>query len=94
MTNKGHWVFKDGKFIPYSKKNASTKVQIKSSEMAPTVHPCDGKVYTSKTKFRETTKAYGCVEVGDDKGFASTGRKEYSPEGIKEDILKAWSKYD
>ncbi len=34
--------------------------------MEPTRHMCDGKYYTSKHLFRETTKAHGCVEVGTD----------------------------
>ncbi len=43
----------------------------KQDEMPPTKHPCDGKYYTSKARFRETTRAFGCEEVGDayDKGY-------------------------
>lgn len=37
-----------------------------SDEMSPTKHMCSGKVYTSKKKFRNETRAYGCVEVGND----------------------------
>jgi hypothetical protein len=33
-------------------------------EMSPTRHMADGKTYTSKHKFREATRAAGCVEVG------------------------------
>jgi hypothetical protein len=29
-----------------------------------TRHMCDGKYYDSKSKFRQVTKQYGCVEVG------------------------------
>ena len=29
-------------------------------------HPCDGKLYESKSAFRRVTKANGCVEVGND----------------------------
>lgn len=35
-------------------------------EMAPTAHMCSGKLFTSKKKFRNETKAYGCIEVGND----------------------------
>jgi hypothetical protein len=35
-------------------------------EMAPAKHPCNGQVYTSKKKFRDETRARGCIEVGND----------------------------
>lgn len=35
-----------------------------SDEMAETRHMADGKYYTSKAKFRQATRAAGCVEVG------------------------------
>lgn len=37
-----------------------------SDSMDETEHPCDGKVYTSKSTFRRVTKANGCIEVGND----------------------------
>lgn len=42
-----------------------------NDEMPPTLHPVDGKYYTSKAKFREVTKAHGFQEVGDayDRGY-------------------------
>lgn len=33
-------------------------------EMDETKHPMNGKHYTSKSKFREVTKAFGLVEIG------------------------------
>lgn len=43
----------------------------KQDEMPPTRHPADGKYYTSKARFRETTRAFGYEEVGDayDRGY-------------------------
>ena len=35
-------------------------------EMPATKHMADGQYYTSKSKFRATTKAHGCVEVGNE----------------------------
>lgn len=46
-----------------------------SDEMPPTRHMCDGKHYTSKAKFRETTKAFGCVEVGNETATLLKPRK-------------------
>lgn len=44
------------------------KVQIfyNSDIMEPTKHMVSGKHYTSKKKFRDETKARGCIEVGND----------------------------
>ncbi len=35
-------------------------------EIDPTRNMCDNRYYTSKAKFREVTKAHGCVEVGNE----------------------------
>jgi hypothetical protein len=37
-----------------------------SDEMNATRNMADGRYYTSKHKFREATKAMGCIEVGND----------------------------
>ncbi len=37
-----------------------------SDEMPETRHMADGNYYTSKTKFRQATRAAGCVEVGNE----------------------------
>lgn len=42
------------------------RTQIISDEMVPTKHPADGKLYTSKAEFRRTTRAHGCVEIGNE----------------------------
>jgi hypothetical protein len=34
--------------------------------MPETEHPCDGKVYTSKSAMARVTKAHGCIEMGND----------------------------
>jgi len=39
---------------------------VNTDTMEPTQHMADGKFYTSKAKFREVTRAHGCVEVGND----------------------------
>lgn len=47
--------------------DGNTKVSVRyiADEMAPTRHMANGKIYTSKKKFRQETKARGCIEVGD-----------------------------
>lgn len=46
-----------------------------SDIMDPTRHMCDGKYYDSKAQFRQVTKAYGCVEVGNETGTLLKPRK-------------------
>lgn len=54
-----------------------------SDSMPPTRHPSNAKIYESKKRFRDETKARGCVEVGTNiEGFK---RKEYiQPSSRKE----------
>lgn len=37
-----------------------------SDSMQPTKHMASGRVLDSKAKFRSETKAYGCVEIGNE----------------------------
>lgn len=53
----------DKRFAPSREKHGEASFVI-SDEMAATRHMADGKHYTSKAKFREATRAAGCVEVG------------------------------
>ena len=46
-----------------------------SDTMPETKHMADGKIYTSKHKFREATKAAGCVEVGNELPTITKPRK-------------------
>lgn len=40
--------------------------RISTDSMEPVQHPCTGEYYSSKARFREVTRANGCVEVGND----------------------------
>lgn len=40
-----------------------------SDSMEALPHPCDGKIYDSKSTFRKVTKAHGCEETGNDKKY-------------------------
>jgi len=59
--------------------------------MEPTQNMCDGKYYTSKKKFRNTTKAYGCIEVGNETATLLKPRKpiKLDKRQRKEDIKRA-----
>jgi hypothetical protein len=57
-------------------KHASgSAVYVIGDEMAPTRHMADSKLYTSKAKFRETTKAHGCIEIGSETNYLLKPRK-------------------
>jgi hypothetical protein len=61
-----------------------------SDTMEPTLHMATGRMHTSKAKFRADTRASGCVEVGDQKGY---GKRQFVPKLDKrqrvEDIKRA-----
>ena len=46
-----------------------------SDSMEPTRHMCNGKMYTSKKKFRDETRARGCIEIGNETKTVLTPRK-------------------
>lgn len=46
--------------------NKPVRIYYNSDEMEPTRHMINNKYYTSKKKFRDETKARGCIEVGND----------------------------
>lgn len=63
------FVIRNGKIVdkksapPKGAKHGNASYVI-SDEMAETRHMADGAYYTSKKKFRQATRAAGCVEVG------------------------------
>lgn len=63
------YVFRDGKLVDKSTaapREGNSAAYVITDEMAPTKHMADGKEYTSKAKFRQATRAHGCVEVGNE----------------------------
>jgi len=74
------FVYRNGKII--DKRDAPPREGVHGSanyvisdEMAPIRHMADGKYYTSKVKFRQATRAAGCVEVGNETKTVLTPRK-------------------
>ena len=68
-------------------------IQIIRDEMEPTRHMADGRMYTSKAKFREATRAAGCVEVGTETATLMKPRQrvELSREQRRNEIRRAIS---
>lgn len=69
MAKTGTWVMRNGRLVP--KRLAAPRGGrvggVISDTMDGLVHPCDGKMYDSKSQFRKVTKAKGGVEVGNEK---------------------------
>lgn len=62
------FVMRKGKLVDKQKAppKGAKSVHIISDEMSETRHMATGAYYTSKKKFREATRASGCIEVGNE----------------------------
>lgn len=66
-------------------------------DMPATKHPLDGKYYTSKSKFREITRAAGYDEVGTayDNGYEPSKKLEAEHReylnGVKKELRDRWN---
>ncbi len=71
--------------------NQIVEFRFNSDTMEPTRHMVNGKYYTSKKKFRNETKAYGCIEVGDQTQHLTKKRepKKLGRRERREDIKRA-----
>lgn len=75
---------------PKSQSRDSAAPYVIQDSMDAVAHPCTGKLMDSKSEFRKTTKAHGCVEVGNEKPSAPKAQKLG---GIREDLVKAAAQY-
>lgn len=57
--------------------------------MEPTQHMCSGKMISSKKKFRDETKAYGCIEVGNETKLKPRQQIKLDKRQRREDIKQA-----
>ena len=87
------YVIRDGKLIEKHLaplRGDDARVHIISDTMELTRHMADGKYYDSKQKFREATKANGCVEIGNDSSLYKSRKPiPLSREQRREDIKKS-----
>ena len=60
------YVMRDGKLVEKTQEDFYDAPYVIADEMGPLRHMADGKIYTSKHKFREATKASGCIEIGNE----------------------------
>ncbi len=73
------FVYRNGRVVDKRrakpKFSASDATQVISDTMDALQHHADGKMYDSKQKFRETTRAYGYIEYGSETKALLTPRK-------------------
>lgn len=71
--------------------NKKVEIYYNPDEMAPTRHMVNNKLYTSKKKFRDETKARGCIEVGNETSTLMKPRQQIKLDKRKrrEDIKRA-----
>ena len=74
--------------VGYDKNDAPFVI---SDTMDATRHMCDNKLYTSKSQFRATTRAHGCLEVGNESTTMLKPRKPVPLDRAKraEDIKRS-----
>lgn len=100
---RGTWVYRNGRLVekggPLDIRAAVARSDLPvphviSDGMNPVQHPCTGEYFVSKRAFRQTTRAHGCVEVGDDpvrlKPFK---RPKPDRKAIRKSIDKAVAQY-
>ena len=91
------FVYRNGEIVDKRfaapKETHGSAAYVISDEMPETRHMADGRMYTSKAKFREATRAAGCVEVGTETATLMKPRQrvELSREQRRNEIRRAIS---
>lgn len=91
FANRGNWKFdKETKewvrFTPEPKK--ITSHLIITDEMPATQHPCDGRWYTSRSKYHAVTRAFGMEYYDDAGGNDKYFQAEKTPVADEADIIE------
>ena len=86
------YVLRDGKLVEKQFAPPLKGIHVIRDEMDATQHMADGRIYTSKRKFRNATRAAGCVEVGNDPMTAKP--VEMSKRERQQDIATAWAQME
>jgi len=90
---KGVWVFSKAPEVNKFGKGGHLILD----EIPPTENYADGKIYTSKKRFREATRQHGYVEVGEDlltkqkRTQGNMERREQLPDHVKKEL---WDRID
>lgn len=84
------YVIRDGILVEKAEQIITEAPHVIGDEMDPLRHMGDGKMYSSKRKFRDATKAAGCVEIGNENPVVRQRPKlELDRRQRREDIRRA-----
>jgi hypothetical protein len=78
------YVFRNGQWLNKGlpeEGERKVRPEVITDEMDALKHPIDGRFYTSKGKFRDTTRAAGCIELGND-WVAPHRKRQYSKDPV------------
>ena len=99
--SRATYVIRDGKAVlkhlapprnpPPARSHAVALPALNRDHIEPTLHPCTGQIIDSKSKFREITRAHGCVEVGNEPLPAYTPPKV---ESVQETMARTWEQLE
>ena len=90
------WALRNGKMVEIPKHSTIyvDAPAVHDDEMDPIQHHCDSKYYTSKSEFRKTTRAHGCIEVGNEP-LENMKRPPKLDEGcVEQDIAEAYKIFE
>lgn len=82
------YVWRDGEIVPKHSVSARQRVHVLSDD-AVIKSQFDGKVYTSKARYRAEMKARGLIEVGNERREFEP--KPYEPPSFEHDIRRVLS---
>jgi hypothetical protein len=85
------YVMRNGELVEKRPENSNDAPYVISDEIPPLVNHADGRMYTSKHKFREATKAAGCVEIGNEEAVRRRKPVLMDRRQRREDIRRAIS---
>ena len=82
-----------GDLVPESEyiRPNTTLHSVITDDMNAVLHPCDGQIYTSKSKFRRTTRSHGCTEVGNESMERIGSNMNFTDAG--KDVARALNEY-
>lgn len=82
------YTWRDGEFVELVDKPVEVRTQIITDSLPPggLWHPATGKYVDSKSRFRQFTKAAGCVEVGNE---VQRDSRQWGVPNLKTDIIRS-----
>lgn len=84
--SRRRWIFRDGKFVEVFKAPPRKRLMIISDHHEPFKSMADGKMYDSKSAYRQECRARGMEEVGND---VEMRRPEVDHGDIERDVAAA-----